>query len=202
MAKSPFWTPSSTEKNGKITIEVYRKPTHTDRYLDFNSHHEKKHKISTASTLLNRACNLPSTADAKSKEVKHISDALKANGYPKSIISNILKKKRTTETIPSPEELVGLFFKWVEPSETFDLACLPYTMASPNRLRRLDVVFLAEGWLFWKLKLSSNRACLRTKENVNGCYGNLCDKVTSKKLKFGHIWSLWCIFGKNRTLAS
>ena len=38
-----------TRKNGAVTIGVYRKPTHTDRYLDFNSHHELKHKISTAS---------------------------------------------------------------------------------------------------------------------------------------------------------
>ena len=89
-----------SRKNGKITIEVYRKPTHTDGYLDFNSHHEKNHKISTASTLLNHACNLPSTSDTKSKEVKHISDALKANGYPQSIISNILKKKRATKHFP------------------------------------------------------------------------------------------------------
>ena len=127
-----------SRNNGKITIEVYRKPTHTDRYLDFNSHHEKKHKISTASNLLNRACNLPNTADGKSKEVKHVSDALKANGYPQSIISNILKKKRATETIPSPEELVGMFFKWVEPSETsFDLACLPYINGLTEPLQRL-----------------------------------------------------------------
>ena len=137
MAKLPFWTPSSAGKMGKITIEVYRKPTHTDRYLDFNSHHEKKHKISTASTLLNRACNLPSTADAKSKEVKHIFDTLKANGYPQSIISNILKKKRATETLPSPEEMVGLFFKWVEPPETFDFACLPYINGLTEPLKRL-----------------------------------------------------------------
>ncbi len=45
-------------------------------------------------------------------------------------------------------------------------------------------------------RFRENRACLRTKENVNGCYGNLCDKVTGKKLKFGHIWSLWCILAK------
>ena len=44
--------------------------------------------------------------------------ALKANGYPLPVISNILKKKNSTETIPSPEELVGMFFKWAEPSNT------------------------------------------------------------------------------------
>jgi len=31
--------------NGAISVDVYRKPTHTDRYLDFNSHHDKKHKV-------------------------------------------------------------------------------------------------------------------------------------------------------------
>ena len=36
-----------SRKNGFIVIYVFRKPTHTDRYLNFNSHHEKKHKIST-----------------------------------------------------------------------------------------------------------------------------------------------------------
>ena len=71
-----------TRKNGTITIGVYRKPTHTDRYLDFNSHHKLKHKLRTASTLLNRAINLPSTSKGVKKELTHVSDALKSNGYP------------------------------------------------------------------------------------------------------------------------
>ena len=37
-----------TRKDGKLNIDVYRKPTHTDRYLDYNSHHQHKHKASTA----------------------------------------------------------------------------------------------------------------------------------------------------------
>ncbi len=36
-------------------------------------------------------------------------------------------------------------------------------------------------------RLRENQACLRTKDNVNGCYGNLRDKVTGEKLKFDHI---------------
>ncbi len=99
-----------TRKNGAVTIGVYRKPTHTDRYLDFNSHHELKHKISTASTLLNRALNLPSTAEGVRKELTYVSNALKSNGYPSATISKILRKNSTSEAIPSPEELVGMFF--------------------------------------------------------------------------------------------
>ena len=84
-----------SRKNGFIVIDVFRKPTHTDRYLDFNSHHEKKHKISTASTLLNRACHLPNTImmERKSSEVYHVTNALLANGYPPAVISKVLKMK-------------------------------------------------------------------------------------------------------------
>ena len=41
-----------SRNSGSITTDVYRKPTHTDNYLHFKSHHDKKHKISTAATLL------------------------------------------------------------------------------------------------------------------------------------------------------
>lgn len=36
---------------GTITIDIYRKPMHIDKYLDFTSFHDKKHKRSTAETL-------------------------------------------------------------------------------------------------------------------------------------------------------
>ena len=62
------------------------------------------------STLLNRALNLPSTAEGVKKELTYVSNALKSYGYPSATISNILKKKSTSEVIPSPEELVGIFF--------------------------------------------------------------------------------------------
>ena len=47
-----------SRRNVFAVIDVYRKPTHTDRYLDLHSHHEIKHKISKASILLSRASNL------------------------------------------------------------------------------------------------------------------------------------------------
>ena len=92
-----------SRNNGFVVVDVFRKPTHTDRYLDFNSHHEKKQKISTASTLLNSACNLPSTMEGKSSEVIHVTNALLINGYPPVVISKVLKKRKPSpELIPSP----------------------------------------------------------------------------------------------------
>ena len=100
-----------SRKDNMITIDVFRKATHTDRYLDYFSHHDKSHKISTAETLLHCAIKLPSTAQGKNTEINHVTDALRANNYP-SDISNILKKKFSkppTHAIPSSEELVCIF---------------------------------------------------------------------------------------------
>ena len=49
-----------SRNNESLIVNAYRKPTHTDRYPDYNSHHDKQHKISTAQTLLNRAEFVPS----------------------------------------------------------------------------------------------------------------------------------------------
>lgn len=54
-----------SRRNGVIAVNVYRKPTYTDRYLDFNSHHDSQHKVSTASTLRHRALNLPNSSKGK-----------------------------------------------------------------------------------------------------------------------------------------
>ena len=130
--QSAFLDTLVSRRNGVIVIDVYRKPTHTDRYLDFSSHHDKKHKISMASTLLFRASSLPTSHEGKIRETSHVIAALEA------VISTILNKKPPSPTVPPPEELVSMFFKWVDPSDTHkDFACLPYISGLSEPLTRL-----------------------------------------------------------------
>ena len=65
---------------GNLETSVYRKPTHTDKYLEVDAHHPICHKKSVAKTLLKRADCLPSSLDSKPEERKYVSNVLKANG--------------------------------------------------------------------------------------------------------------------------
>ena len=63
-------------------------------------------------------------------EVNHVTDALRVNNYPSYVISNILKwkfSKPPTHAIPTPEDLVCMFFKWAAPHENPNsFAVLPF----------------------------------------------------------------------------
>ena len=87
--------------HGNLETGVYRKPTHTDKYLAFDSHHPICHKKSVTKTLFMRAECLPSSSDSKALERKYVIDVLKENNYPKDFLQNCLKpvhpSRKTTE---------------------------------------------------------------------------------------------------------
>ena len=71
----------------KLTTTVYRKPTHTDRYLPYDSHHPRSAKCSVVDSLLKRAEDVITSEPEKGAETHRIELALKRNGYPQSFIT-------------------------------------------------------------------------------------------------------------------
>ena len=65
---------------------MYRKPTHTNKYLDFSSHQPLAYKIAVVRTLYSRAQALTSSAVTRTQEQHTISKALAQNGYPATFI--------------------------------------------------------------------------------------------------------------------
>ena len=78
-------------EGGTIQTSVYRKPTHTDRYLDYMSHHPIEHKKGVVQTFCTRAERLSSTPNKKSSEVKHIFNVLKKMGIQNRSSKSTLK---------------------------------------------------------------------------------------------------------------
>ena len=74
-------------QGGGIAVSVYRKPTHRDRYLDFNSSHPISAKRAVVRALMDRAENVCSDPDILAKEMEHLNRVLHYNNYPQWIIN-------------------------------------------------------------------------------------------------------------------
>ena len=69
-------------RDGSLETRVYRKPTHTNQYLQWDSHHAINNKYSIISTLLHRAKNICSNKKLLEEEHTYIQKALTACKYP------------------------------------------------------------------------------------------------------------------------
>lgn len=81
------------KRNGQLGYTVYRKATHTNRYLHAHSHHHPSQLHSVIKTLMKRSESL-SDAEHRKVELKQIQNALNRNGYSNHLIQKVMKKKQ------------------------------------------------------------------------------------------------------------
>ena len=111
----------STLPNGEVEVQVYRKATHTNKYLAFDSHHPVQHKRSVVSTLMRRANTIPSSEALGTEETSHVQDSLQVNGYPTKFIENAAQPRSGPQSHhPDPA----------------GLAVVPYVQGVSDRVNR------------------------------------------------------------------
>ena len=99
------------DEEGRLETTVYRKPTHTDQYLQWDSHHPISSKYSVVGTLYHRAKTICSNNQRLQQE-EHLTKALGNCNYPRWALNRVKirinnpaqKKNRTTQenNIPKP----------------------------------------------------------------------------------------------------
>ena len=82
----PFLDTFPKPQGEDMVVAVYRKPTHTDRYLDFHSTHPVSAKRAVVRALMDRAENVCSDPDILAREIEHLSKVLHYNNYPQWMI--------------------------------------------------------------------------------------------------------------------
>ncbi|TIH02086.1 hypothetical protein D0S45_20990, partial [Marinifilum sp. JC120] len=82
--------------NNKLKINVYRKSTHSERYLDFNSAHSQSTKINVVKNLMNRSTKIVTDKEDQRTELNKVFSTLRDNNYPKRFLKKIIKNERKT----------------------------------------------------------------------------------------------------------
>ena len=96
-------------QDGTISVKVYRKPTHTNQYLSFTSHHSTRSKQSVVTALFNRAENVITNNTELKQEQQHITKVLQSNGHNKQLIDKtrrqwLLKQQNKNNNQPAEKE--------------------------------------------------------------------------------------------------
>ncbi|XP_072028555.1 uncharacterized protein [Amphiura filiformis] len=120
------------EENGSLSFQIYRKPTHTNQYLNFASHHPLQHKLGVVRTLVDRASSIVTKEEDLDHELNSIHKSLAVCGYDKWTLDTATNKtnaKRHVRNSDSEQQVKG----WVT---------IPYLAGVSESLRR---VFRSHG---------------------------------------------------------
>ena len=116
--KLPFLDALSIQENdGHVSTRVYRKPTHTDQYLNWDSNHHLEHKRSVVRTLFRRADKIITSEEDKKVEKEHVSKVLAANGYQKWALKVPPQNPQKTKLRRQPKKLLWpclMYEVWVK----------------------------------------------------------------------------------------
>ena len=117
--------------DGSVKVKVYRKKTHTNQYLAFDSHHPLHQKLGVPRTLLNRCEEIVTEEEDRKEERNTIKNALNICGYPDWAI------KRVEENLRNKEENKGKENNRKESSENKRMVVLPYVRGVSEELARI-----------------------------------------------------------------
>lgn len=166
-------------EDGSTKVTLYRKPTHTDQYLNFHFNHHLQHKRSVVNALLPRAQTLVCEEVDKVKETQNVKQASKANNYPDWML-----------TIPSTGS--GSRESEEPVNENRIYASVPYIKSTSERLQRAfkshEVTLVHKPFNFLRSKLvlvKDKTENLKTAEqSITSIVDNAAKNILAKLLVY------------------
>ena len=170
-----------TRSKDQLSTAVYRKLTHTDRYIPYHSHHHPR-MLTVMRGMRDRALRI---CDNKSRqaEMEHLASVFEANGFPEKLDRKSLTKPQRQQTCEPDEE---------EPPKTLHL---PYMRGLSEKIEKtcgpLDVKAILKPQSTLKqqlVRVKQKTPEEKRKEVVYQVPCKDCPKVyigeTKRKLKF------------------
>lgn len=92
--KLPFLNVMCEIVDGKIEVDVYRKPTNTKRLITSDSFHDMKHKMAAYHAMAHFMMSIPLNNQKIEKETNKIIEIGRVNGFKESAILKIINKHK------------------------------------------------------------------------------------------------------------
>ncbi|XP_072039396.1 uncharacterized protein [Amphiura filiformis] len=122
------------KEDGTVKLLVYRKKTHTDQYLNFDSQHPLHQKIGVIRTLLDRMHSIVTEDEDKKEEESRIEKAVTNCGYPKWAFD---KAKQQVEGKAELVKSKGEQKNTTQETETKGMVVIPYVEGLSEKLQRI-----------------------------------------------------------------
>ena len=87
----------NVKDDGNVKLKIYRKPTHTDQYLNYKSNHHVSQKLGIVATLKHRINTIVTEEEDKKEEEETIEKALKGCSYPDWAVKRKKKERKPQE---------------------------------------------------------------------------------------------------------
>ncbi|XP_074029250.1 uncharacterized protein [Leptinotarsa decemlineata] len=131
------------KSNNSFTHTVNRKPTHTNRYLNANSHHHPTQTNSVLNSLIHRFINLIDRHN-KPQELSQLKSALLQNGFTDHQIDTSIRRQQTSPSSPKDPKDNNVPYK----------AFLPYIIGVTDKISQIfkkqdiKTIFTANNQIF------------------------------------------------------
>ena len=104
--------------DNKLVTKVYRKATHTQKYIHWRSNHSRECKIGVMKTLIHRAYRLCDLVEDLKEELDLLRDVFISNGYPVKIVEKTIyqwkpEDKNGNENLEEQEEFSKLYIPFI-----------------------------------------------------------------------------------------
>ncbi|PNF26841.1 hypothetical protein B7P43_G17376 [Cryptotermes secundus] len=96
-----------------LVTQVYRKPTHTGLYLNFNSNHPQDVKRGLIESLHDRASNICQDRRDLVKEINNLRHDLQMNGYTKGFTDSVINSKGNSRPKKGNNPLCSVYTRFV-----------------------------------------------------------------------------------------
>ena len=115
-----------------LKTSIYRKPTHTGSYLNYESNHPISAKRSVISSLLKRTENITLGGQEVQREKSRVKKELQANNYPAAMIKRVKTKLNRTSTTKGDKQSKGKTTK----GGKLTIASIPYVSGLSEAISR------------------------------------------------------------------